>query len=413
MPTVAVRRPFFLMPLALLVLAPCGARATDVTAAQRQLHERLLVLDTHLDTPRHFARPGWRIDARHSYDTDLSQVDYPRMVDGGLDGGFWAIFTLQRALTPEGYANAADYAWRRAEAILKVVQDNERQFGLATTAAEVIQVAASGRRVVLMSIENAYPLGDDVRNLQRYYQQGVRMVGLVHSSNNQFADSATDKASRWNGLSEAGRELVREANRLGMVVDASHASDVAFDQMLALSKTPIILSHSGCRAIYDHPRNLDDVRLKALAAAGGVIQINSVGQYLRALPSNPERERALKPLREQYGMLDAMSSEQARAYMEKRKPIDAQYPVPRATLDDFMKHLLHAIALVGVEHVGIGADWDGGGGVEGLQDIVGLPKITARLLDAGYSEADLEKIMGGNALRLLQAAVEQADRVAR
>lgn len=413
MSSVAIRRSVVLLPLLLLAMGPSAPQAADVSSAQRRLHERLVVLDTHLDTPRHFARPGWRIDQRHTYDTDLSQVDYPRMVDGGLDGGFWSIFTRQGALTPEGYENAGAYAWRRVDAIAEVVQNNERLFGLATTATQALQVAASGRRIVIMSIENAYPLGGDVRSLERYYERGVRMIGPVHSANNQFADSATDPVRRWQGLSDAGVELVREANRLGMVVDASHASDEAFDQMLALSKAPIILSHSGCRAVYDHPRNIDDARLKALATAGGVIQINSVGQYLRTLPANQERERALKPLRAQFGPLDAMSSEQARAYMAKRKLIDAQYPVPRATLDDFMDHMLHAIALVGVDHVGIGADWDGGGGVEDMEDIGGLPKITARLLEAGFSEADLGKIMGGNALRVLRVAAERAERDAK
>jgi len=379
-----------------------------VSAADRALHERLLVLDTHLDTPRHFARPGWRIADRHSFAVDLSQVDYPRMRDGGLDGGFWSIFTYQRALTPEGYADASAYALRRAEEIRAMAYSEPEKFELATTAADAERIAAAGKRIVFISIENAYPLGEDVGQLRRFYDLGVRMVGLVHSSANQFADSATDSKRTWHGLSPAGVALVKEANRLGMIVDASHASDEAFDQMLALSRAPIILSHSGCRAIHDHPRNIDDARIKALAARGGVIQINTVGQFLRDLPRNPQREAALKPLRQKFGSLDDMSVQQARQYTSARADIDRRYPVALASLDDVMQQMLHAIHLVGADHVGIGADWDGGGGVAGMRDIVGLPQITARLRAAGVSEADIGKIMGGNALRVLRAAAATA-----
>lgn len=382
--------------------------ARPVSAADRALHERLLVLDTHLDTPRHFARPGWRIADRHSFAVDLSQVDYPRMQDGGLDGGFWAIFTYQRALTPEGYATASAYALRRAGEIRAMAQSEPAKFELATTAADAERIAAAGRRIVFISIENAYPLGEDIGKLRRFYDLGVRMVGLVHSSGNQFADSATDGKQVWRGLSPAGVALVKEANRLGMIVDASHASDEAFDQMLALSRAPIILSHSGCRAVHDHPRNIDDARIKALAARGGVIQINTVSQFLKDLPRNPQREAALKPLREKFGSLDDMSVERARQYTSARAEIDRRYPVALASLDDVMQQMLHAIDLVGADHVGIGADWDGGGGVAGMRDIADLPRITARLRAAGLSEADMAKIMGGNALRVLRAAAATA-----
>jgi membrane dipeptidase len=223
----------------------------------------------------------------------------------------------------------------------------------------------------------------------------------VHFKNNQFADSATD-APRWHGLSPLGRQWVAEANRLGVVIDASHASDETFDQLVALSKTPIVLSHSGCRAVFDHPRNLDDERIKKLAASGGVIQINSV--YLKPSPKLDAAGQVLKD------SIDGRAEhiwtlgpdEDAKLQADKRA-FEAKYP-STATFDDFMQNLLHALKVAGVDHVGLGADWDGGGGVIGMKDVAALPKINARLREAGYSEADLKKIWGGNVLRVLRQA---------
>ena len=258
------------------------------------VHEQLLTLDTHLDTPGNFA-PDWDIMQRHVYAEDLSQVDFPRMQQGGLDGGFWAIYTPQGPRTPEGNRSARSAALQTAVVIREMVARNHDQFELALRADDAAAIALRGKRVVYLSIENSYPLGQDISLLQDFYALGVRMLGPVHFLNNDLADSSTDpKGKEWNGLSPLGKQLVAEANRLGVVLDASHASDDVFDQLLALSKTPIMLTHSGCKAVFDHPRNLDDERLRKLAAAGGVIQINSLSDYLIASPPNPERKAALR-----------------------------------------------------------------------------------------------------------------------
>jgi membrane dipeptidase len=228
---------------------------------QTALHQRLLCLDTHLDTPASFARPGWDMMKRHSRDQDLTQVDYPRMVEGGLDGGFFAIYTPQGPLDAAGMLAARDAALLRAMEIRELVAAHPGQFELAFMAEDAPRIAASGKRIVYQSIENASPLGDDVSLLRVFYKLGVRMVGFIHFKNNQFGDSATDKP-QWNGLSPKGRELAALGNDLGMVLDASHASDDVFDQMMELSRAPIILSHSGCRAVHNHPRNIDDDRIK-------------------------------------------------------------------------------------------------------------------------------------------------------
>ena len=393
-----------LVAIALLMAAPhaLGAEATAI-------HQRILTLDSHLDTPMSFGRPGWNVMENHTYADDLSQVDYPRMVRGGLDGGFFAIYTAQGPRTPEGYAAARDQALRRAVEIREMVARNSGYFELATRADDAARIVAARKRVVYQSMENAYPIGKDLTLLKTFRDLGVRMIGPVHFSNNDLADSATDpKGPEWNGLSQLGKDFVAEANRLGIVIDASHASDQAFDQMLALSKAPIILSHSGAKAIFNHPRNIDDERIRKLAAAGGVIQINSYSDYMVRVPEIPAMAEEMRALGQKYGPYRTLSGATFRAYVQERRAIEAKYPVPRATMNDLMAHILHALKLVGADHVGIGLDLDGGGGVTGLDDVEGTPEITRRLVAAGYDESDLVKIWSGNLLRVLREANAKA-----
>jgi membrane dipeptidase len=371
------------------------------------LHQRLICLDTHLDTPANLARPGWNMMQRHSAADDFTQVDYPRMVEGGLDGGFFAVYTPQGPLTPEGMMAARDAALLRAAEIREMVAAHPDKFELAFVAEDAARIAAKNKRIVYQSIENSYPLGDDITLLRSFYRLGVRMVGFIHFKNNQFGDSATDKP-QWNGLSPKGRELAALAMDLGMVMDASHSADSVFDQMMELSRSPIILSHSGCRALHDHPRNIDDARIKKLAAAGGTIQINSYNAYLIDVPRDPERDKARGALYEKLENLSGMTPAQAAAAVREvatgMKTINARYPQPKATFETYMQHVTHALDLVGPEHVGVGADWDGGGGVPGMEDVTAIPKITERLVKLGYTETQLEGFWGGNALRVLKAA---------
>ena len=397
-----------MMGAALMALLPLTAQAEApvVTKQVYQLHQKLLTLDSHLDTPASLDLPGWSIEDGHEVHGDYTQVDLPRMKKGGLDGGFWAIYTGQGPVTIEGFRKARDFAILRGLSIRNMVAADPANFALALEAKDAAPIAAAGKRVVYLSIENAYPLGEDVTLLKTFYDIGVRVSGFAHFAHNQFADSSTDPSGkpRFGGLSPLGKELLKEMNRLGIVPDASHSSNQVLDDLLALSTTPIILTHSGCKAIYGHPRNIDDDHLKALAAKGGVIQMNAYGTYLRASKPNPQRQEALKAL---FGQLreDAKLSPEKRAeLLAKRQEIDRLYPdTDRPTFDDFMAHMLHALKVVGPDHVGVGADWDGGGGVVGMEDVVDLPKITAALLKAGYSEADIQKIWSGNVLRVLAA----------
>ena len=250
-------------------------------------------------------------------------------------------------------------------------------------------------------MENGYPFGEDVTLLATFHRLGVRVAGVAHFLNNDLGDSSTDpQGARWRGLSPLGRTWVAEANRLGVLIDASHSSDDVLDQLLELSRAPIILTHSGARAVYDHPRNVDDGRLRRLAAKGGVIQICAYSDYMIAKTPQPERDAALAQLRRDRGSTLAERETAQRAIAE----LDRRLPAPRADFAGYMQHLLHALQVAGVEHVGIGIDFDGGGGVTGLEDASDYPKISAALLAAGYGPGDLAKIWGGNALRVLAAA---------
>lgn len=364
----------------------------------RQIHARLLTLDTHLDTPIIFARPGWDFGAWHSFEEDSSQVDLPRMAEGGLDGGFFVIWTRQGELTPSGYRAALTHALRRQDAIRRAIAANGKQIELATASGDAERLSGAGKAFAYQSIENSYPLGTNLDNLARFYKLGVRMAGPVHSKNNQFADSSTDVA-RYGGLSPLGKRWVAEMNRLGLVLDGSHASDAALEQMIALSRTPVILSHSGPDAMFEHGRNIPDALMRKLAASGGVMQINTL--YLEPLYSTPKTDALMN---RKGGLEFQTPAEQAETLRQVRALAAEESPRGAATFDMFMASLLHALKVMGPEHVGLGADWDGGGGVAGLMDVAALPKITERLLAAGYSEADLQKIWSGNALGLLRQA---------
>jgi len=391
--------------LVLLVsVSPVAAWAADapaVGARAASLHERILVLDSHLDTPANFARAGWEIQADHSTWGAFSQVDLPRMRDGGLDGGFWVIYTGQGDRSPRDNLRAQEHGLVRLTEIRETVAAHPQDLAIAYRADDAVDIAAAGKRVVYIAMENASPLAADPGLLKVYHRLGLRMLGVTHVRNNEFGDSS-NTAPEWNGLSPAGKALVADANRLGIVLDASHASDAVFDQLLELSRAPIVLSHSGSKALYDHPRNIDDARIRRLAARGGVLQVNAYGGYLVPVAESAERRRELDALEARLGGYDTLDEAGVLAWLAAEAQIDARHPVRKATFDDYMRHLLHILEVAGVDHVGIGADWDGGGGVDGLEDVTHLPRITQALLDAGYSEQDVEKIWGGNLLRVMR-----------
>lgn len=362
-----------------------------------QLHQRLLTLDAHLDAPVHFGREGWSFGERHTLDDDVAQLDLPRMEDGNLSGGFFVTYTEQGNLSADGYAVAHAAAMTRLGEIDRMLAAFPDRIGAAMSAVDARRLHHEARLVAFRSIENSYFMGERIAALAECHARGVRMVGVVHNHANQFGDSAT-AAPVWDGLSLLGREWLREANRLGMLVDASHAADTVFDQFLHQSRAPIVLSHSGSRAIYDTPRNIDDARIRALAASGGVVCFATV--FLSAMRMSAERSALFR----QHGRVYALSPDAQVALARRWQTLDATEPMWDADLDTFVDGLLHVIDVAGIDHVGIGADWDGGGGFPGMDDITVLPIVTDRLSARGLSPDELEKLWSGNLLRVIDAA---------
>ncbi len=388
-------------PAAMLALAVAGCTtpppAPAPAAPQAPLHQRLMTLDTHLDTPIWFANPHWQFGDRHDWRTDLAQVDLGRMETGALDGGMFVVYTPQGPVTPQGFADARAFARKRLDEIHRTMAAYPSRIELVTTADQAIRADRAGLRFAFISVENSYPLGEDLSLLREFHDGGVRMAGPVHSKDNQFADSATGTAT-WKGLSPLGRRWVAEMNRLGMVIDGSHSSDAAFDQLIELSRTPIILSHSGPKAMWNHNRNIDDARIRKLAAKGGAVCMNSL--FLTRMVYTDERNRLDALVRK----FPSLSAQEQASITAQVRALDRTAPVQDTDFENFMANLLHLLKVAGPDHVCMGADWDGGGGVRGFEDITALPRVTERLVATGYSEADIAKIWSGNVLRLLRAA---------
>lgn len=363
-----------------------------------------LTIDTHLDTPTtSLQRAGWDFGARHTRSDDGSQCDLPRMRDGGLDAAVFAIYVMQGLRTPAGFAAARNLAVSYLERTTAELRRLAADCALVRTVDEALQAKAVNRRAIFLSLENAYPLGVDAGAVAAFHQRGVRIVGLTHMLNNDVADSSTDpRGPEWGGLSGFGREVVAECNRLGMLLDASHASDATLRDLLTRSRSPVILSHSDCSACCQHPRNVDDGLLRELAAQGGVIQINALPISLVDAPGN-RRTAAIAELLVRFGVAP-LTPELMAAADAAYATVSRAHPNPPATLDDFIRHLEHAVEVAGVDHVGIGCDFDGGGGVTGLRDVADFPNLTQALRARGWKELEIAQIWGGNALRIMRAA---------
>lgn len=374
----------------------------------RALHQRLITIDTHVDIPLDYGteaydpmRPGPR----------NQQVHLPTQTEGGLNTTFLIVFTSQAALTPAGYTKALAEAFTRFSAIHRVTGEMyPDQWSLALTAADVRRIRSEGRKVVLIGIENGYPVGDDLNLMDVFYDYGARYFGYTHIGNNQLGDSSMsliqplDKpVSLHGGLSALGRAAVNRANELGIMNDVSHAGIQTTLQIATLSKAPVIASHSGVKGVYDHARNLTDEELKAIRDSGGVVQLVAFDTYLRASPT--EKLAAQATLREQYGIrgfsgFSKLSPEQMADYRKQSDEIQQRWP--KAGVTDLIDHIDYAVALIGIDHVGISSDFNGGGGILGWENAGQTFNVTLGLVQRGYSDEDIEKIWGGNLLRVME-----------
>jgi membrane dipeptidase len=411
--------------------APSPAAASPDPLVQQALaiHRRVLTLDTHVD----IGGATYATPALDPGGVTALKCDLTKMEQGGLKGVFLAVFVGQGPTDEAGYAKAWDQAMAKFEAIKRLLAMYPARAEFARTPADVERVAKTGKRVIMTGIENGYPMGTNLANLKTFYDLGARYITLAHSANNQLSDSSSAREPLHHGLSELGKQTVAEMNRLGLMVDVSHISEKAFWDVIATTKAPIIASHSGCKAVADSDRNLTDDQLKALAKNGGVVQMVALASYLK--PDSPEKQAAVAKLREELGlpargrggaggpgagagrgaagagMTDEQRAEYAKKmeqFQERMKDVDAKYP--GASLSDFIDHLDHAVKIAGIDHVGIGTDFDGGGGIPGFNDDTEAPNVTIALVKRGYTEVQIRQIWGGNLLRVWTAVEKAAAR---
>lgn len=382
-------------------------RAAQLIKKAAKIHDRILTVDSHCDTPLRFLRTEYNLSQRHDPHQDGSKVDLPRMKAGGLDAIFFAAFVGQGPRDAAANDKARDLVLRT----IHIIQDSIRQHpdlaALATSPEDAYRLEKAGKRAIFIGIENGYAIGTDLRMIKKYYDLGVRYMTLCHTSNNDICDSSTDSLEH-NGLSEFGKQVVAEMNRVGMMIDVSHISDKAFADVVQLSRAPVIASHSCARAICDHPRNMTDEMLVQLARNGGVIQMCIMSAYVKPEAPNPQRDSAFAQLREKFRYWDQMSAAEQQELRQLRRELDKRFPQQLATVADVVDHIDHIVKVAGIDHVGIGTDFDGGGGVTGCYDVSEMGNITQELVRRGYSESHIRKIWGGNLMRVMRQVKKQA-----
>jgi membrane dipeptidase len=372
---------------------------TESKAAK--IHASAFTVDSHTDTPLNFTNKKFDVAKDNSTSVPRSCVDFPRMKKGGLDAVFFAVFTSQGPRTTEGNAKAKAKAEMIFDSIDVAVTRNKVISGIATTPDEAYELVKQGKSVVFIGVENGYPLGNDLSNVKHFYDRGARYITLCHTKNNDICTSSTDTANTV-GLRDFGRQVVQEMNRLGMMIDVSHVSDQSFYDVIQLSKVPVIASHSCARALCDNPRNLNDDMLKALAKNNGVIQMCILSDYVKKPLPNPERDSARMAVRAKYNNFQDLKDEQWEAASADWHAIDDKFPQKLATVSDVVDHIDHIVKVAGINHVGIGTDFDGGGGVTGCTDVSEMGNITIELVKRGYSKKDIKKIWGGNLMRVMK-----------
>lgn len=417
-----------------LILTSCGEQAKKTGMSEeeraREIHKNVITIDTHDDiNVRNFT------DSVNYTQRLETQVNLPKMTDGGLDVAWFIVYTGQDSLNSAGYQRASENAMAKFEAIHKLCEKiAPDQIELALTSSDVRRIDASGKKVAMIGVENAYPMGEDLSNFEKYHALGARYVSLAHNGHSQFSDSNTGESdSIWlhNGLSKLGQDAVREMNRLGIMIDISHPSREAMIQMVKLSKAPVIASHSSARALCDHSRNLDDEQLLMVKENGGVVQTVAFGAYLNTKKNDVHSDymrQINKQVADSMGvewhefkdfptLTEAQKDKLMENYpkvMSVAKKVAAKKPgAPKAVgVPDFVDHIDYMVKLIGIDHVGISSDFDGGGGIEGWSDAAETFNVTLELVKRGYSEEDIAKLWGENLLRVLDEVQAVAQKIA-
>jgi len=373
-----------------------------------KIHKSVLTVDTHCDTPMSMLDGNFDIGTRNT--PPQSRVDFPRMKEGGLDAMFFAAFTGQRERTAENTENAYKLANQMIDATYAACNKYSDMAEVATKSSDAARIEKLGKRAIYIGMENGFPIGTDLSRVIEFYDRGVRYITLCHSSNNDICDSSTDKKGpEYSGLSKFGEKVVVEMNRLGMLIDVSHISDDSFYDVIEMSKAPVIASHSSVRSIAHHNRNMTDEMIKTLAKNGGVIQICLLDDYIKDPDTTSIYYQKRKELNLVYDTkYDSLTDDQKKELRNEWRSLKEKYPKTLPTVSDCVDHIDYVKNLVGIDYVGIGSDFDGGGGVDGCADVSEFPNITAEMLKRGYTQDEIRKVWGGNFFRVFEAVEKLA-----
>lgn len=396
---------YFILGFAVFILQSCATESLNNMSEDEfiEFHNSLITIDSHTDTPLQFTRDDFDFGEKHDPYTSGSKIDIPRMDEGMLDGIFMAVFLGQRERTEEGNKVAKQKAIQIFDSIYSVVDSYSDKLEIAFGPKDVSRIAKDGKHAIYIGIENGYAIGNDLDLIDTFHNIGANYITLCHSLNNDICDSSTDPDGfEHDGLSEFGVAVVERMNELGIMIDLSHASDKSFYDVLEISKNPVIASHSCARALCDNPRNLDDEMLKALAENGGVIQMCILSAYVESPEPNPLRDSAKNAVRELHGNYYELDDIGKQAFIEDWYKVDRDFPQKLSNVKKVVDHIDHIVKVAGIDHVGIGTDFDGGGGVEDCYDVSQLPNITKELIKRGYSEKEIRKIWGGNLLGVMK-----------
>ncbi len=384
-----------------MLFAGCSDAETKLEQKAARIHAAAYTVDSHTDTPLRLNRLGFDFGVRNDPRETRSKIDLPRMKEGGMDGIWFAVFVGQGERSPEGNEAAKERALEVTETIYETVDLYSDDLEVATRADDLARIAKKGKHAIYLGMENGYPIGNTPDLLNMYYDKGIRYVTLVHSLNNDLCDSSTDTLEH-NGLSPLGEEVVGRMNDLGMLIDVSHASDQSFYDVIEQSRAPIMASHSCARALCDNPRNLSDEMLLKLKENGGVIQMCILSAYVKEPSPDPQRDSARAAVREKHGNYYELDEAGKEAFLVDWYAVDRDFPREMATVSDAVDHIDHIVELIGIDHVGIGTDFDGGGALEDCFDVSQMGNITLELVRRGYSASEIKKIWGGNLTRVFR-----------
>ena len=398
-----------LISVILMIFSPEKSKTLKKNA--QRIHKECLTVDTHCDTPMLMIKPGFNV--RQEHQAPNSRVDLPRMKKGGLDAMFFAVFTGQKSRTEENYRKTYKLAHQMLDSIHSMLKHNRDRATIALKADDLPRIEKTRKRAIYIGMENGFPLAKDLSRVAEFYKLGVRYITLCHSYHNDICDSSSDgKPAEHNGVSEFGKQVIAEMNRLGMMIDVSHASDKSFFDVMELSKAPVIASHSSVRAVAKHNRNMTDEMIRKLAEKGGVIQICLLDDYIKEPDTTTVKFRRMKRLHQIYRTgMEQMTEAEKRKLFDEWEEVQAMNPENMPTVKDLCDHIDHVKNLVGVDYVGIGSDFDGGGGLRDCADVSQFPNITLELLRRGYSETEIRKIWGGNLLRVFREVEKYAEKL--